>query len=75
MDKLVNLINKGVSYVQRIAPALAILALTFQGLKFFKGSGQDKAEAKDAIFWILVGLAIVFLASSIITTLQSDMGW
>ena len=75
MDKLVNVINKGTSYVQLIAPALAIFALSIQGLKFFKGSGQDKAEAKDAIFWIIVGLALVFLATTLIKTLQTDMGW
>lgn len=75
MDNLINVINKITGYVQLVAIPLAILALSFQGLKFFRGDGQTKAEAKDAMFWIVIALVIIFSAKAIISTLRVDMGW
>ncbi|NLY36366.1 MAG: hypothetical protein GX046_03930 [Tissierellia bacterium] len=74
MDLTTTIVNL-TEYVKTLGIPVAVLAIVIQGFKFFRGDGQGKAEAKDALFWIIVGLILIYSAAHIVGRLQMDMGW
>ncbi|NLY36742.1 MAG: hypothetical protein GX046_05850 [Tissierellia bacterium] len=72
---IIEVVNKLITTIKPVSISVAILAIILHAFKFFKGDGHGKAEAKEAIFWAIVALIIIFSAEHLIEVLRTDMGW
>ena len=63
--------SKIVSWIWIISIIVAVIVLMYTGLKFIVGSTQEKAEYKKSLVPIVVGVAILVFATTIVNVLFS----
>lgn len=64
-NTIVNIIKVVVSYVGLIAVAVIIIAGLY--MIFSNGNEESKEKAKKIIFYVIIGMVIIMLASAIVT--------
>lgn len=63
--------SKIISWIWIISVIVAVVVLMYTGLKFIVGSTQEKAEYKKSLVPIVVGVAILVFATTIVNVLFS----
>lgn len=66
-----DIASKVVSWIWIISIIVAVVVLMYTGLKFIVGSTQEKAEYKKSLVPIVVGVAILVFATTIVNVLFS----
>ena len=66
-----DMASKIVSWIWIISIIVAVIVLMYTGLKFIVGSTQEKAEYKKSLVPIVVGVAILVFATTIVNVLFS----
>ena len=66
-----DIASKIVSWIWIISIIVAVIVLMYTGLKFIVGSTQEKAEYKKSLVPIVVGVAILVFATTIVNVLFS----
>ncbi|UNT53622.1 pilin [Lysinibacillus capsici] len=68
MDNAITLINSVATDIQKLAPAVAGIALIIIGLIWmFAKDPQKKESAQSWMVNVFIGFAIVYLAASLVT--------
>lgn len=69
MAQLLAFLDKVIGFFRQPLAKLAILALMGVGYFLLKGGSQAKAEAKDKIIYIIMGILLILLAGPIVQDL------
>lgn len=78
VNTIADLVNVAISIIQSIIPILVSIALIlfiWGIVKFIlhAGSGNEREEAKDVMFWGLIALFVLFSIWGIIRVLQATL--
>lgn len=70
-----SLIKGLVDIILRLATILAVLALVWVGLKFIlaQGNPTEIAKARQALWWVIIGIAILFGAQIIVEIIKGTL--
>ncbi len=70
-DKVVDSINKMNTAVTRVGLAIAVLTAIFLGIGFITGGTQSLAKNKPWALAIVIGIAVICLAPSLVQAISS----
>lgn len=70
-----SLIKGLVDIILKLATILAVLALVWVGLKFIlaQGNPTEIAKARQALWWVIIGIAILFGAQIIVEIIKGTL--
>ena len=72
MDKTVNFLNQIPGWLQKVGIPIAVIMIAAAAILMMTGQ-QGGARAKQMLGYVLIGLAVLFLAASIVSTVQSAL--
>lgn len=73
MDNLVNFLNKIPAMLQKLSIPLAIIMMICSAILMMTGQ-RGGEKAKIWIAYILIAIALVFLAAGLVTSVQGQLG-
>ena len=70
-EGLTNMATKVISLIQVASVILAVILIAVFGFKFIMGSANEKADYQKSFIPLIVGLVVVFAATSIAKVIMS----
>ena len=70
---LANIVNGAIPLVFSFAVVIALVIIIWQGLKMVGGNPQAAEAAKGTIIRVLIGLAVIVLATAIVNVVTSNL--